>query len=343
MALLGCGTYGKVYRTYDKKALKKSDAYYGWVSLREMITMKYLSLFDKTPMIGVHSLSYSNFEIVMELAEIDLQRWNNLRPNTSRRCIIIRSVIEAIYLLHQIGIVHGDLKSANLVLTTNGVKLIDFGFSGPPGWSFTQYTTPIYKDKYETNSFTSDIYALGIIMIELFTGVEFETPPSDYRIREATHHISKDYRYFIRAMTGDPRKRPNITQVMDRFGLEAITLPSLKNVKLKYGYLYNIDKIWISRMLKICNVNGPNRISDFFLLLSLFTGMSDFRSNIQFYGLAIIYIYSAYFHNPINYPTLVSMTPSYYSRKIRRRKLDDKINFLINNDQFVIKLFDLIN
>lgn len=344
MYLLGCGTYGSVYRTVERDAIKKSDPYYSWIALREMITMRYLSLHDNHSMIDLHEVNYNDLTIRMELAEIDLKDWNNIKPSVSRRCLIIREVIKAIYLLHQIGIVHGDLKTANLVLTsTNQIKLIDFGFSGPPNWAFTQYTTPVYKDKYETNGFNSDIYSLGIIMIELFTGIEFDTPPNEYKIKETTHLISKDYRYLIRSMVGRPSKRPNITQIMNHFGIEPIVLPSLKMINLKHGQLYDYERRWINHILSICNVTGPNKVSDFFSLLSLFTNMADYRSDLQFYGLAIIYIYSAYFQNPINYPTLISMAPSFYSRINRKTKLNHKINFLINNEHFVINLFSLIN
>ena len=308
-----------------------------------MVTMKYLSLHENNPMIRLYSVNYSDECIIMELGDTDLRAWNNMNQSTSRRCIIIRSVIESVYLLHQIGIVHGDLKLDNLVLMSYGnVKLIDFGFSGPPVWVFTQYTTPIYKDNYDTNDFSSDIYSLGIILIELFTGDEFVTPPDDDQIIEASRKISKDYRYFIRSMTGDPRKRPNITQIMDKFGMEALTLPSLKMVSIKHGNISQHEKRWIDNLLRICNVAGPHRICDFFTLLSLLTGMNDYRSELQFYGLAVIYIYSSYFHNPVNYPTVISMAPSFYSRANRKRKLASKTDFLINNEQFITKLFSLM-
>lgn len=343
MYLLGNGTYGSVYQTDDQRAIKKADRYYSWISLREMVTMKYINLYDIHPMVKLDSVSYSEESIIMELAEIDVQNWLNSRPNLSRRCLILRNIIESVYILHQIGIVHGDLKTANLVLVKNKVKLIDFGFSGPPKWAFTQYTTPIYKDSYQTNGFSSDIYALGIIMIELLTGNEFEIPPDNRKIKEVTHKISKDYRYFIRSMVGDPKKRPNITQVMDRFGMEAIVLPSLKQVTIRSGNLSGYHKRAIDNLLTLCKISGPNKVSDFFDLVGLFTAMPDFQDEVQFYILAVIYVYSAYFHNPVNYPTLLSMAPSYYSRKNRKIKLAKKIDFLINNEQFIIKLFSLIN
>jgi serine/threonine protein kinase len=301
----------------------------------------------------------------MELAKIDLHKWISISPSLSRRCLIVRQVIEAVYLLHQIGIVHGDLKTANLVLvdditgntgnndntgnTGNKVKIIDFGFSGPPKWAFTQYTTPIYKDPYETGepgsigSFSADIYALGIIMIELFTGFEFESPPTSHKIREITHSISRDYRYLIRSMTSAPKKRPNISQVMEHFGIDGPVLPSLKRVSIRQGEISIYEKRYINSLITICNISGPNKVSDFFILLSIFCGMADYRTDIQFYILAIIYIYSAYFHNPVNYPALLSMAPSYYNRKIRKIKLAKKIDFLINNEQFIIKLLSMIN
>ena len=340
--MLGKGTYGSVFRSNSKQAIKKADPYYGWIALREMVIFKWLSMHDYSPAVELHGISFSSYAIGMELAEIDLSKWNNIRQTTSKRCLIIRDVIKSVFLLHQIGLVHGDLKTANIIMTFNGsIKLIDFGFSGPTGWAFTKYTTPIYKDKYETNNFASDIYSLGIIMIELFTGYEFDNPPTDKQIKELTHTISKDYRYFIRTMVGKPNQRPNIIQVMDKFNIDNIELPSLKPISIKCGDLMVYEKQWISNLLLICNVTGPNKISDFFLMLGLFISMSDYRSDLQFYGLAIVYVYSSYYNNPINYPTLISVAPTYYSRANRKRKIAEKIDFIINNEQFIKLLFTL--
>jgi eukaryotic-like serine/threonine-protein kinase len=94
---------------------------------------------------------------------------------------IILQVAYALAHLHSHGVVHGDLKPENILITENGqVKVIDFGIAklyeeaakensnkiaGTP-----TYMSPEQKEGRSKITFASDIYALGIIAYELFSG-----------------------------------------------------------------------------------------------------------------------------------------------------------------------------
>ena len=101
-----------------------------------------------------------------------------------RICEITLQVLDALVETHKHGIVHCDLKPENIMLTSVGarsevVKLIDFGVAsilsktsddrqktlvGTP-----QYMAPEQIRHLEIGPWT-DIYAVGLIMIELYTG-----------------------------------------------------------------------------------------------------------------------------------------------------------------------------
>lgn len=97
---------------------------------------------------------------------------------------IVMEISMALCHLHAHGVIHRDLKPENILITdTGGVKVIDFGIaqlltesSGEdPSQKRRLIGTPIYmspeqRDRPETTSYPSDIYALGIITYELVLG-----------------------------------------------------------------------------------------------------------------------------------------------------------------------------
>jgi serine/threonine-protein kinase len=134
--------------------------------------------------------------IVMELVEgRDLRRilreQGAFRPEEAIALAI--EISEGLQAIHDVGIVHRDLKSPNIMLDVEGrVRLMDFGIAKKQGVEITSGSatatglvlgTPEYMSPEQARGkkidFRSDIYALGVIGYELFTGrVPFkgETP-----------------------------------------------------------------------------------------------------------------------------------------------------------------------
>ncbi|KAG8713418.1 hypothetical protein FRC08_013280, partial [Ceratobasidium sp. 394] len=113
--------------------------------------------------------------------EGDLRTYINQRPSVNRFELCIQ-IADGLAYLHSIGIIHGDLKGANVLISKAGTAaLIDFGNAalGESTLQFTQtgsnnfisarWAAPELFTGGKHNA-ASDVYALGMTILEAFTG-----------------------------------------------------------------------------------------------------------------------------------------------------------------------------
>lgn len=123
--------------------------------------------------------------LLLELLEgPTLAHWIAENPtggHCNRTHEISRQLIDAVRYCHSLSIVHGDLKPANVVLSQQGVKVLDFGLGHAsdgvlPALRRTDFAawTPGYVAPEVIaggpTSVSSDIYALACILTELYGG-----------------------------------------------------------------------------------------------------------------------------------------------------------------------------
>jgi serine/threonine-protein kinase len=95
----------------------------------------------------------------------------------------VQAILRGMSVAHTAGIVHRDLKPANILINTENVlKIVDFGLAAAMSHSNSRVTktghmvgTPSYMAPEQVRGLTidqrTDLYALGVIMYEMFTGV----------------------------------------------------------------------------------------------------------------------------------------------------------------------------
>jgi serine/threonine-protein kinase len=155
-------------------------------SLREFEVARRVS---HPNLVAIHDLVPSDGEtiIVMEHAEGGSLRDlldRSGSPSEERATALLREALDGLQAVHDAGIIHGDLKPENVLLTREGrVKLTDFGVArmqpghrtlvhatlGVPGGTLGYLSPEVLRGS--DPSLSSDIYAMGRLAHELLTGL----------------------------------------------------------------------------------------------------------------------------------------------------------------------------
>lgn len=207
---------------------------------------------------------------VMEKAEGDVadailnQTWNSLE------CLqAFHGMVRAVQRVHANRLVHRDLKPDNFLITPSGIKLSDFGtarfldgteppilttYDSPPG--DIRYTAPeIFACLHDVTpeiAFKADVFGLGAILFEMFTGVKLGIQLfGPHLLTDLTTHLSQV-----------PRgQRASIYDQIVNDIAQAHPLPSIPSINP--GIPASI-RIQLDRLYKgLCDINYRKRNCNF--------------------------------------------------------------------------------
>jgi eukaryotic-like serine/threonine-protein kinase len=190
-AVLGGGGMGRVFRAHD-------------LELDEEVAIKVLSALPKRESTlqllrkeikVARAITHPNVVRVHDLGESGGLRFltmEHVSGTTLRRLIdqrghldlmpglqVSKQLCRGLAAVHVGGMVHGDVKPENVMVLPNGlVKLMDFGLARRAGFESAEggtvagtpdYMSPEHARGAELDE-RSDLYAVGVLMFELFTG-----------------------------------------------------------------------------------------------------------------------------------------------------------------------------
>ncbi len=160
--------------------------------------------------------------LIMEFIDAPSLAATTVRPDDA--AIIGSQIAAGVAELHAVGIVHGDIKPANVLMAPGGAKLTDFGIarSLESGDILTQaglvHATPAYaapevlaRGDYSP---AADVYSLGALLLELVTG----EPATSHRGTRVMVTDSGWAQILGPAMSGTPADRPSAADVATQLG-----------------------------------------------------------------------------------------------------------------------------
>jgi eukaryotic-like serine/threonine-protein kinase len=190
---VGRGGMGMVYKAHDRlldevvalKVLRPDMMQDADVARRFRLEFKLARRVRHRNVCGIHDynedggLRYICMEYVEGLDLKQLLRQKVLLPVEAYDLSL--QIAEGLHAIHEAGIIHRDLKTSNIMRTRDGmVRLMDFGIAKQFGVETTATMTgqvmgtPEYispeQARGERVEFRSDVYALGVVVFEVFTG-----------------------------------------------------------------------------------------------------------------------------------------------------------------------------
>lgn len=241
---LGSGGMGKVYKTFDSEleetvAIKILFTQFGEYEEEKKNLVNEIKIARKIThpnVIKVYDIGDwlgNKFFTMQYIDGVDLEQWfkANEKTDFKEKTVLFKKICEGLKAAHDIGVIHRDIKPRNILVgKDNNPMLLDFGIAE----AFSNYLrrtenkligSPDYMSPEQISNLRydqrTDIYSLGCVMYEMFTGRK------PYLSDDLTH-------LFMAKLDHDPRP-PSALNKSIPDDLEKIILKAMqKNPKNRY-------------------------------------------------------------------------------------------------------------
>ena len=185
---IGDGAFGSVYQAVLRptgelvavKRLKKK--FFSWEECLELREIKVLRKTIHPNIVKLKEAVRVNDELFLVFEYCEKSVYHLIKESTpieeTRIREVVRDTLSGLQELHRNGFIHRDIKPENILIHSHTCKLADFGISKeirtqPPFTDYVStrwYRAPEILLKSKRYSWQVDIFAVGCIMAELYTG-----------------------------------------------------------------------------------------------------------------------------------------------------------------------------
>lgn len=213
-----------------------------------------LGVHDQIPQLLAHFEEHEEFYLVQEYVEgkpLSKELVKGKPCSEGQAITLLINILEVLSFVHQQNVIHRDLKPSNLIRRQRDdrIVLIDFGAvkqAGTPATDLetglTNVTISIGTQGYMPNEqlagkprFSSDVYAVGVIGIQVLTGIHprhlGEDAKGELEWHHRAPHVSRDLLEVLDKMVR--------YDFRDRYQTAIETLEAIKSLPIQVGNLSN--------------------------------------------------------------------------------------------------------
>ena len=306
---LGKGGYGSVYCSggYAMKTFS-----YLPHMIQECTALHYVK--NCTHLVKIIDFDIRSLSLRMELFDTDYLQWlrrhlkttdkNTLVQNRKMIELILRDVLMGLVELHDRDLVHGDIKANNILIKYDPPRAVigDCGFVSISKYAKVNRTAKNYKEEVISKSWTHDMYAYGLILIQSFCNFRIVTRHSYQELRQIIdrYPLDKNIKVILKRTVSETKsERPTSRELL--YMLFGITLPEyqppeiprfkqITNKKLLKSLAYTFDVE--------CHKHTINRSG--IATKALYSYMLENNiplNNVKLYAACMLVIISSHFGN----------------------------------------------